>query len=167
MTRSYFLAQINEWRDLIDLCRHYRCDICEDIIDRDQLDNYVHDDIIACINDNSWKEIRDMLEEIDPGFDYYRADGRFDYECLESYDFYNYKQKVLDWMDGKDMWEEEGSESAEPPEAKEPEAEEEDFTISDLMSMCGKELVAINRASEQRLQEEADAGISLLFAKQC
>ena len=97
MTRSYFLDYVTDWYELIDLCRDYDCDICEDIIDDDQLDDYVLEDINN--SERSWRDIRDFLSDIPTGYEYYRCDGTFDYVGLDESDFEDYKSRVLDWMD--------------------------------------------------------------------
>ena len=163
MTRSYFLDYVTEWGELIELCREYDCDICEDIIDEDELDDYVSSDISN--TDYGWRSIRDSLSDIPTGYDYYRCDGTFDYVGLDDSDFEDYKSRVLDWMDEDDLWEpEEGedededfdpdydffSPGEEEPEPEEPPVEEEDFTVSDLMCMCSAELVTIRQVMAQR-----------------
>ncbi len=171
MTRNYFLDYIDEFDGLKDLCREHDCDICDGIIDSRQFDEYVDDDISEALPYHNWQEIRDMLNGIPYGYDYYRVDGSFDYSGLDSYDFESYKQEVLEWMDENGLWDyeadeeedENDSEEVEVLEPEEPEVEEEDFTVSDLMSMCGAELLSINRASEQRRREEENVDMSLLF----
>ena len=41
MTRNDFLNDVTEWWELLDFCSDEGCNICEDIIDSDQLDEYV------------------------------------------------------------------------------------------------------------------------------
>ena len=109
MTRNYFLAYVTEWSELIELCREYDCDICEDIIDEDEFDEYVDSDIANM--DYGWRSIRDFLADIPTGYDYYRRDGSFDYVGLDNDDdFEDYKSRVLDWMDEDDLWEPEEGE---------------------------------------------------------
>ena len=165
MTRSYFLDCVTEWGELIELCREYDCDICEDIIDDDELNEYVDSDVSN--TDYGWRSIRDFLADVPTGYDYYRCDGSFDYVGLDDSDFEDYKSRVLDWMDEDDLWEpEEGEDEDEDfdpdydffspgeeepePEPEEPPVEEEDFTVSDLMCMCSAELVTIRQVIAQR-----------------
>ena len=179
MTRSYFLDYVTDWYELIDLCRDYDCDICEDIIDDDQLDDYVLEDINN--SERSWRDIRDFLSDIPTGYEYYRCDGTFDYVGLDESDFEDYKSRVLDWMDEDSLWdaeeedEDEGdfdpnevdffSPGPEPePEPEEPPVDEEDFSVSELMCMCSAELVTIRQVTEQQ-KVEFDRAVSstLLF----
>ena len=94
LTRSYFLDCVTDWSELIELCREYDCDICEDIIDDDELNEYVNSDISN--TDYGWRSIRDFLADIPTGYDYYRCDGSFDYVGLDDSDFEDYKSRVLD-----------------------------------------------------------------------
>lgn len=175
MTRSYFLRYVTEWYELIELCQEQDCDICEDIIDEDGLNEYVDSDISN--TDYGWRRIRDFLDEIPTGYDYYRCDGTFDYVGLDAADFEDYKNRVLDWMDEDDLWEpEEGedededfdpdcdffSPGKEEPEPEEPPVEEEDFTVSDLMCMCSAELVTIRQVVE-RQNKAPDDDMSLVL----
>lgn len=167
MTRSYFLDNVTEWSELIELCRDHDCNICEDIIDEDQLDEYVDYDIRN--SDYGWWEIRDYLSNISTSYSYYRCDGTFDYTGLDDADFEDYKARVLEWMDDNDLWDDEEDEEDfddEPEEeSEEPEeapVEEEDFSVSDLVSMCGIELVTIQQAAERRERGQAEETARLL-----
>ena len=177
LTRNYFLDYVTDWSELIELCQDYNCDICEDIIDDDTLDEYVDSDISN--RDCGWRSLRDYLSDIPTGYDYYRYDGSFDYVGLDDGDFEDYKSRVLDWMDEDDLWDaEEGEEDedeegfdpdydffspGEPEEPEEPPVEEEDFSVSVLMSMCGSELITIRQATE-RHKKELDDNMVALFA---
>lgn len=171
MTRSYFLDYVTDWYELIELCREYDCDICEDIIDDDELDDYVDSDISG--TDYGWRRLRDFLIDIPTGYDYYRCDGSFDYVGLDDGNFEDYKSRVLDWMDADSLWdaeEDEGEEDEdfdpdhdffspgepeeEPPE---PPVEEEDFSVSELMCMCRAEFVTIRQViTPKKVFEDED-----------
>lgn len=179
MTRSYFSEYVTEWDELLGLCREYGCDICDDIIDDDTLDEYVESDISN--SNDSWRAIRDYLADIPTGYDYYRCDGSFDYAGLDNYDnFDDYKARVLEWMDCDDLWDEEEDEDededfdpdevdffspgSEENKPEEPPVEEEDFSVSDLMSMCGSELLTIRQVAERQKKEIDIAMEAMLFA---
>lgn len=181
MTRSYFLDYVTDWDELIELCRDYDCDICEDIISDDTLDEYVDSDISG--TDYGWRSLRDYLSDIPTGYDYYRCDGSFDYVGLDDGDFEDYKARVLEWMDADDLWEEEENEDEgdddfdpdevdffspgepddEPEEPAEPPVEEEDFSVSELMCMCSAELVTIRQVVAQRSVPDDDMSLILPF----
>lgn len=170
LTRSYFLDYVTDWDELIEMCRDEECNICDDIIDDDQLDEYVESDIEG--TNYSWRDIRDFLQSIPTGYNYYRCDGAFDYVAIDDSYFEDYKNQVLEWMDDGGYWEHEDEDydpdgyDDEEPEPEEPPVEEEDFSVSDLIGMCGVELVTIRQAAErQRITEEEALGdMSLLFA---
>jgi len=112
------------------------------------------------------------LQSIPTGYNYYRCDGAFDYVAIDDSYFEDYKNQVLEWMDDGGYWEDEDEDydpdgyDDEEPEPEEPPVEEEDFSVSDLIGMCGVELVTIRQAAErQRIAEEEALGdMSLLFA---
>lgn len=89
MTRNDFLNDVTEWWELLDFCSDEGCNICEDIIDSDQLDEYVEEDIRD--TNYSWRDIRDSLSEIPTGYGYYRMNGSFDYDGMDENDFDSYK----------------------------------------------------------------------------
>lgn len=178
MTRSYFLDYVNDWYELIELCQEYDCDICEDIISDDTLDEYVDSDISG--TDYGWRRLRDFLSDIPTGYDYYRCDGSFDYVGLDDGDFEDYKSRILDWMDEDSLWEAEedeededfdpdydffspGEPENEPEEPAEPPVEEEDFSVSELMCMCSAELVTIRQVMTQKGVPDDDMSLVLPF----
>lgn len=166
MTRNDFLDNVTEWWELLEFCSYEECDICEDIIDSDQLDGYVDEDIR---NTNySWIGIRDSLSEIPTGYDYYRVNGSFNYEGIDAEgEFDSYKDRVLEWGDNNDVWEDEPNEEydfdtdtvfdEEDTEPDEPPVEDEDFSIDELMGFCGVVLLDIRReeAAERAREDEA------------
>lgn len=165
MTRNDFLNDVTEWWELLDFCSDEGCYICEDIIDSDQLDEYVEEDIRD--TNYSWRGIRDSLSEIPTGYGYYRMNGSFDYDGMDENDFDSYKEDVLEWGDNNGVWEDEPDEeddfdtdtmfNEEDSEPDEPPVEEEDFSIGELMGFCGVVLLDIRReeAAERAREDEA------------
>ena len=137
MTRNDFLNDVTEWWELLDFCSDEGCNICEDIIDSDQLDGY------------------------------YRMNGSFDYDGMDENDFDSYKEDVLEWGDNNGVWEDEPDDeddfdtdtmfNEEDSEPDEPPVEEEDFSIGELMGFCGVVLLDIRReeAAERAREDEA------------
>lgn len=169
MTRNDFLNDVNEWWELLDFCSDEGCDICEDIIDSDQLDEYITDDIRDSIANEYWYNIRDLLSDIHTGYGYYRMNGSFDYDGMDEDDFNDYKDDVLEWGDNNDIWEDEPDEEdgfdtdamfdEEDSELDEPPVEEEDFSIGELMGFCGVVLLDIRR-EEAAEREREDAAFN-------
>jgi len=150
MTRSYFVDYVTGWYELLDLCSDEGCNVCEDIIDDDQLDEWVESDIQN--GSYNWRELRDFLYDIPTGYDYYRCDGSFDYVGMDDDDFEDYKERVLDWMDENGEWDDEEDEEEEKSfypelEPEEEPAAQEDFSVTELIGMCGAELVTICQAA--------------------
>lgn len=150
---------------MLDFCSDEGCNICEDIIDSDQLDEYVEEDIRD--TNYSWRDIRDSLSEIPTGYGYYRMNGSFDYDGMDENDFDSYKEDVLEWGDNNGVWEDEPDDeddfdtdtmfNEEDSEPDEPPVEEEDFSIGELMGFCGVVLLDIRReeAAERAREDEA------------
>ena len=165
MTRNDFLNNVTEWWELLDFCSDEGCYICEDIIDSDQLDEYVEEDIRD--TNYSWRDIRDSLSEIPTGYGYYRMNGSFDYDGMDENDFDSYKDDVLEWGDNNGVWEDEPDEdddfdtdamfNEEDSEPDESPVEDEDFSIGELMGFCGVVLLDIRReeAAERAREDEA------------
>lgn len=103
MTRQEFIDSVNSFYDLIDFCNDYGCDICEDIVDDDTMDDYINEEIGDFYG--SWRELRDLLSDIPTGYEYYRRDGRLDYVWMDNNDFESYKDDVLSWADDAEVFE--------------------------------------------------------------
>ena len=145
MIRSEFL-EIDCWSDLKEFCYDYDCDILCDIYESDDLDSMVCDDIRSSTSNMYWNEIRDALHGI-PDLDdgqYFRCDGVFDYESLDDEsDFEHYKNKVLEWGDENEIWDEEDDESYWPDLSDEEEDSGEDIwepATADELELLYKEV---------------------------
>lgn len=170
MTRSEFLDNITEWYELKDFCNDFDCDVCEDIYDDDDYDDCVEEDIRDAIADYGWRDIRDFLGNLPGGYDYYRRNSTLDYDGLGDDDFEDYKEDVLEWGDDCGVWEDEeeyaedddflGSQEEEPDE--EESVEEEDFSVGDLIGMCGVVFVAIQNDEAEKQKEDDEAFAQLL-----
>ena len=167
MTANEFLENVNDYYDLKDFCSEIGCEYCDDIVDDDTLDEDVEYALGEYRRDYSWREIRDLLNDIPTGYDWYRCDGSFDYVGLDDSDFEDSKDKVYEWAlnngyfdDEADEDEEYDDEVVEDDFYEEPEDDpvaDEDFSVADLMGMCSVTLVTIQTDNLRRLQEEAAA----------
>lgn len=172
MTRSEFLDNITEWYELKDFCNDFDCDVCEDIYDDDDYDDCVEEDIRDAIANYGWRDIRDFLWNLPGGYDYYRRNSTLDYDGLGDDDFEDYKEDVLEWGDDCGVWEDEeeeeyaedddflGSQEEEPD--GEESVEEEDFSVGDLIGMCGVVFVAIQNDEAEKQKEDDEAFAQLL-----
>lgn len=165
MTRNDFLNNVTQWWELLDFCSDEGCNICEDIIDSDQLDECVEEDIRG--TNYSWRDIRESLLGIPTEYCFYRINGSFNYDGMDETDFDNYKDGVLGWGDNNGVWEDEPDDEYDfdidtmfNEEDSEPDGlpvEEEDFSIGELMGFCGVVLSDIRReeAAERAREDEA------------
>lgn len=111
MTRHEFIEEVVDFDDLTRFCWNNDCDICENIRDGEQFDDYIWESIRDW--DYGWETLRDWLDGL-PSVD------RWDYvdtedECrvLDDDDFERYKSDVLDWMDENNYWDEPDEEEIE------------------------------------------------------
>jgi len=130
MTREEWINDIEDLGDLRTWCIDNGVfeDTMYDIYDDYEVDDEINDDVANC--GDSWSCLRDYLNDIPTGYNWYRRDGSFDYVGLVRGDFLNLKQEVLDYLDNyggffDDEEEEEESASfdAPGPDAEEVEAE--------------------------------------------
>lgn len=97
MTRQEFINDVTSFDELLDFCYENDCDVCEDIVSSETMDEYIWDEIRDW--DGSWEDLADALNGISQGYDWYRRDGSLDYVYMDDRDFDSYKQDVLDWAD--------------------------------------------------------------------
>lgn len=160
MTREEFLDEVTTWGALLSFCDEYGCGICEDIIDDDYRDDEIDNDIVEAIRDDRWYELKEYLNNIPTGYDYYLRNGMFSYEGMDDSDFDGYRNDVLEWADNEGVWDEDEedydvfAEQAVEDEEPEPVPEEEDFTVGDLIGMCCVAFATIQQADAQRMKEE-------------
>lgn len=169
MTKTEFLENTATWGDLIDFCDAHGCEICDDIYDEGRRDEAVCEDVCDCINNGeyNWWEIGELLRDI-PVHDgeYYRKLYDFRWEAVDGDDalFGEYLVSVCSWADAVgDIWEDEDDEEwagdydEEDEKDEESEADEapedEDFSVGDLIGMCGAVYATINEDRMQSIHE--------------
>ena len=167
MTANEFLENVNDYYDLKDFCSDVGCEYCDDIVDEDTMDEDIEYALDEYRRDYNWKEIRDLLSEIPPGYDWYRCNSSFDYDGLDDSDFDDSKDEVYDWAFNNGYFDDEEPEEDEYndevieddfyEEPVEDPVADEDFSVADLMGMCSVTLVTIQTDNLRRLQEEAAA----------
>lgn len=162
MTRNEFLDDVTTFGELKDFCSDNGCNLLDDVYDEESRDDYVNDCLAEWAHNNSWEELRDILNEIPTGYDWY-LDDYGSWDGLDDEDFENCKNDVLEWADDNDIWEddEEGDEEdsdyfEDESEDDEPAPEEEDFSVGDLIGMCVAALGAIQSEDTRRVREEEE-----------
>ena len=167
MTRTEWLEETSDFDSLIAWCKDNGYENCvEDIISGDDLDDYIQDDIRY--SDYGWVDLRDCLNNIDSGWDWYRVDGTFDYTGLDEYDMERIHDEILESLEENDFFDEEDEEESDPPTVQtpasdtapdeEPELEEVELDcLSDLSeSAWGWMIGARKPEPEPEVQTEPD-----------
>ena len=162
MTREEFEG-IENLSELLDFCRNYDCDIYEEIFDDDGYHDCIDEEINDMVQHDSWEQIRDYLDELPYGYDYYRQTEFDGWEGIDEYsDFDNIKDEVRNWAEEEEIFDEEdeqedGQENDEPcSEVAECEEEEfepdEPFTLSELVTVCKSSVQKI----EDKYEKESE-----------
>ena len=123
MKRSEFLDEVSEWSDLLDFCRDYDLDICDDIYDKYDADERVEEDVAE--RECGWFELMEALQSVPVmNGEYFERDGWLSYRCVDD-EFESWKSKVLEDCDSwDDFWESEIEE--DPDEEFDPFSDEEE-----------------------------------------
>lgn len=146
MTRQEFIDSVNSFYDLICFCQD-ECiyDLLDDIYDADYLNEIIIDSIREM---RDWEQVRDFVNGIPAGCEYYREDGYGGFE--DALPFLNdYKDDAIRHMDNNDLWDEEEDEDLDEEmddEDEEPneyieapvKIEEEDIEITSFMAVLGR-----------------------------
>lgn len=105
MTRDQFIERVDDFYKLLDFCYERNLDSCDSVKDSDDFDDYINECLYDWIRYDSWQEVRNALDDIPEGYQFY--DIEYGFDGLTNRDFPEYKQKVLDEADEKDIWSEE------------------------------------------------------------
>lgn len=109
MTRAEFLDNINDFYDLAQFCSDEGLSIMEDVYSDDARDEYIDDDLTEIARNYTWREMRDYLQNIPTGSDWWVRDDWGDW-CSIDNDFAQWKNDVLEEADdiarsnGWDNW---------------------------------------------------------------
>ena len=159
MRRQDFIDDITTWSELIEFCHDEDCDICEDIYTEDEKDEDIDRNLVDLARNNTWQELYDILESIPTGDCYYYCDDWGDWHEADDDIFDERKERVLEWMDDGDWWDEEDEEEYDEPIDVIEEDEEDlapvesDVPLDDLFTACNNGLKSI----QSMQQKEADA----------
>ena len=135
LTRTEFINCIESWDDLIGFCINVSCEICDNVIDRESLDEAIEDDIIEAVEGGmSWLEVRERLCGIDTGYAYYEVEGYMCFKGLSGMDFQSYKRKVASWGNEYNIWDYDDDE--EEVAEDQSFSSDTEFSVYDLISQC-------------------------------
>ena len=171
MTRDEFVNDVNTWWELKDFCMEHDCSVMDDFFDSDYLDEYLDREIEDWSQNMSWTTLRDKLNEIETGYDWYCWDGYGDIAPMDEDDLDYYKDDILSWGDDHDIWDVE-DEELEPddefedelcePEDDEDEAVEEPFSVFELIVSCQSEVTNAKLQAEKEEKESDDALVQFI-----
>ena len=164
MTRAEFLNNITVWEELKDFCRDWECEYCDDIFDEYDRDREINEDIDEYCGDYGWDELRDFLNGIPTGYDYYRRNSAFDWDGADDDMFESYKYDVCEWADNGGVWDDNSEEEDDLFEFEEDDSftedpdespiEDEDFSVGDLIGMCSVAFVTIQEDNMRKILED-------------
>lgn len=154
MTRQGFINEITYWYDLMDFCSDQGCDYLDTVYDEDEKDEYLNENIVRMAeNVVDWSELRDFLESIPTGYDFYVRTAYNEWKPLDNDTFDAYKLDVLDWGDINYIWDDSDEEESLPSSEDDEDCDftiNEPFTIDELTNVCNRKLQQIN--SEDKAQ---------------
>ncbi len=166
MTRREFEENINNFQELYDFCYDNDLQTMESVETKDAIfQDLIDDHIKEYLSSGYWYNLRNILDDIDDGYDYYRVDGILDYIPITDDDFEAYKSDVADEMDGYwDDEDEEETEEAQPvtepqPEPVDPEdlvpIEDEEISFCDLTASVSTDIGKFEaKFAEEKAKEE-------------
>lgn len=128
MTRDEFLEVYRDWNfdEIYEFAKENDVANWGDIVFSDDLDREICSEIREQTVHEYWNEIRDALNGIESGYDYYVHDGTLSYEPVDEESFV---EDIITDMDSYDLWDE--PEEGEEDDDDEDEYEEEDTPDSD------------------------------------
>lgn len=100
MTRIEFVTSVTSWPELLSFCLASKCCICENIVSSRDLSARITDDYVEYGYLYDWQKVRDWLNSIEDGAQYYYHDreGYFRFIPVDN-EFERYKSEVLKWCE--------------------------------------------------------------------
>lgn len=156
MTRECFYENINSISELLDFCNEENIEIANNIYDYDSYQDWLNDRMLDYSRELTWHELRDWLNSIDDGWDYYFFDEYDEVSGIDDQLFLSLKDDVAREMDSYDSWDEpeailEIEFDLDDSDFTSQSAEEEDFTtdneplsVFELFHSCNEVLSNIN-----------------------
>lgn len=156
MTRQQFIDEINTWDELICWCNDHGCYYCEDIYSDQSRDDRIDEALEDWASSNSWYDLRDILNGLETGYDYWRRDDWGDWYGVDN-DFDAYFSDVLSWADENGEFDDEEQQTLPPTD--EPDEFEPDTSVSlDNFFISSKEhfdnIISKSEAAEAKSDAE-------------
>lgn len=100
MTRQEFIDRVTTASDVFEFCYDEDLDYCSSWVTNDDLDGYLCEVIRDMTHNETWDRIRDFLDGIDEGYDFYDSDN--DYCGIDDDDVENVREQILDYFEFDD-----------------------------------------------------------------
>lgn len=133
MTRDEFYESITTWEELKDFCYDNDCELLSDVYSDDARDSEIDGCLENWASRYSWYELRDKLDNIDTGSDWWLYDEDGEWIALGDREFDSYRDDVASWMDDNGYWDDADDEDEEYDEEPAPYVEEEPAPEDDDM----------------------------------
>lgn len=167
MYRQDFIDNITTWEQLIDFCQDEDCEICDDIYSENERDDKIEENLIDIASCKYWDELRDWLNNIPVGYEYYFQDDCDDWQEADIYIFEDRKEEVIRWMDNGGYWDDDSDEDKETGSIEEDEdlsPVESDVSFGDLFLSCDNELKSIQGAQQKEAEVNNEMFSSLIMS---
>jgi hypothetical protein len=145
MTRSEFIQNIETLSDLFEFCNDNDItEITEGVYSDDELQSYIADEARDYIREYGWVDLRDALDNIPCGYDFYRNTGYMQFDTIDGDEFDGLKEETLRLCDENyDIWDEEDEDEItyvyteeQTQESDEEQIPDESITSSDLFAFA-------------------------------
>ena len=156
MTRDEFLDDMQDIGDLLNFCGRNDCDVLDHVVDEYSKDDYINEMLVDQARNSDWRDMYSWLRNVydNSGYDYYEYD---DYEGEYRQADYDYcLERVLDWCDEEEFWDEPDEEDEEfIPQLTDEElyelepVEEEDCSVMDMFAESNDH---VRRVTEEELE---------------
>ena len=150
MTRNEFYNDITEWWQLKEFCFEYDLTTLDCVYHYEDFDNIIDDALQLAISREMWYTIKDMLNEVPTGYDYYYVDpddAWNHYGLNNDADFMNYRDDVAMAMDELELWDDDEYDEEDDEEDVDPDdlipVADEPIAFDDFMNTS---LVALDMA---------------------
>lgn len=161
MTREEFFEMCTSFGELVDFCNEEDLDeLIEDVYSDGALDDYLNDYYYERMsNGSSWYEIRDEMNDVPTGYDWYIMDYNYG-EIIGCGDceFEDLQNRIVERMDEDELWDEPEPESEEPEyeEPCVPDEEAEEVDIGELISLNQTFIITATKKKEEPEAEPED-----------
>lgn len=162
MTRQEFIDNVTSWAELIEFCNDEGLDNCNNVYDDESYNDKIDEELVRRAEDELWQDVREWLDNLPDGYDYYIIDAYGDWSGVDEFDLY--RDEVIEYMDDCGSWDEDEYDEEEPEEYIDPEdedpVEEEGVTLAELFTICSSQVQKLENdkirdASAAELEEVA------------